>query len=476
MSLEASTTKVENGPARSPGRMMAWLDFNYKKEVSKNPFVATLKNWIRYIYGPDSVGNYRGNTYGLKPTIVKRNVEKRINEIEAGLTRYFSDLENRDFLTDYKGFIHWLQNEGYANLTIRLRCSKAKVFFGRQDPRCKIDDEDWSQIKRTLLPKSTRASTQDDILTKEQLKRVLQHSDVHGRALALFLLSTGARIGESCKLKMEDIDLYSDPPQVHIREKYTKGEVGGRVMWFSEEARDAIIEWHKSRIGRKKKGGHGYFLIDDEEGPGPKDLVFNYTETTFNVHWNASLARADKGQNPPVLAKRDPSTKKRIHVFHVHTLRKFFRTNMGFKGSHEGNSGVPDVIVHGWMGHKGYLEEAYARGPELLSEIYKENMHVVTVQEVGLDEKTRAEIKEAIERAEILAKQVTVDGAYIDMVGDQLGAFVGLSADVIEAMSGKAKWTLIINKAAQLKADAARSSKEMDKVTNQLSIMTNEGE
>ncbi len=111
-----------------------------------------------------------------------------------------------------------------------------------------------------------------------------------------------------------------------------------------------------------------------------------------------------------------------------------------------------------------------------MAALYKENMHVVTVHEVGLDEKTRAEIKEAIERAEILAKQVTVDGVYLDMVGDQLGAFVGLSADVIEALSGKEKWTLIINKAAQLKADAARSSKEMEKVANQLLIMTNEGE
>jgi len=467
LSLEASTTKVEDGYARTPRRMTEWLDNNYKKKGSQRPFVFTLKNWIMFIYGKDSLGNYIGIKYGKDQTIVKRNVEKRINEIEAGIERYFSDLDNRDFLNDYKGFIKWMQNEGYANLTIRMRCGKAKIFFGRQDPRCKIDDENWSQIKRTLLPKSTRASTQDDILTKEQLKRVLQHSSVQGRAMALFLLSTGARIGESCKLKMEDIDLDSDPPQVNIREKYTKSEVGGRVIWFSEEARDAIIEWHKVRIGRKKRGsGAGLFVTGEKAGP--EDLVFNYSVKIFTKHWNESLARADKGEDPPVLAKRDPSTKSKIHVYHVHTLRKFFRTNMGFKGSHEGKSGVPDVIVHGWMGHKGYLEEAYARGLEDLAAIYKENMHIVTVHEVGLDEKTRAEVKEAIERAEKLAKQVTVDRVYIDMVGDQLGAFAGLSENVIEALSGKEKWNLIINKAAQLKADAARSSEEIETAMKQM--------
>ncbi len=473
MSLEASTTKVEDGPELAPGRMTKWLDDNYKIEKTRESFVHVLKNWIRFIYGKDSVGNYTGIKH---PTIIKRNTEKRINEIEAGIERYFSDLENRDFLKDYKGFIQWMQNEDYANLTIRMRCSKAKIFF-KQDPRCKISDDDWKQIKSRLLPKSRRASTQDKILTKPQLKRVLQHSSVHGRALALFLLSTGARIGESCKLKMEDIDLDSDPPQVNIREKYTKSHVGGRVMWFSEEARDAIVEWHKARIGRMKPGaGRGYFIADDKAGliagdkAGPEDLVFNYSVDIFQTHWNWCLARADKGEDPPVLAKRDTSTKIRIHIHHVHTLRKFFHTNMK-------QSGVPPDTVHAWMGHQAYLAAAYDREEQGdLSEIYKEHMDAVTVHEVGLDEKTRAEIKEAIERADKLAKQVTVDGAYIDMVGDQLGAFVGLSENVIEALSGKEKWTLIINKAAQLKADAARSSKEMEKVANQFLIMTNGGD
>lgn len=420
MSLEAFTTKVEDGYARSPRRMTEWLDNNYKNEVSKASFVITLKNWIMFIYGKDSVGNYLGTKYGENPTIVKRNVEKRINEIEAGIERYLSDLDKRDFLNDYKGFIQWMQNEGYANLTIRMRCSKAKIFFGRQkDPRCKIDDEDWSQIRRTLLPKSTRASTQDDILTKEQLKRVLQHSSVNGRALALFLLSTGARIGESCKLKMQDIDLDSDPPQVNIREKYTKSQVGGRVMWFSEEARDAIIEWHKVRIGRKKRGsGAGLFVTGDKAGP--EDLVFNCSVKIFTRHWNESLARAGKGEDPPVLAKRDPSTKIRIHVYHVHTLRKFFRTNMGHKGSYEGKAGVPDMIVHAWMGHKAYLSEYDRLGNKGMADIYAENMNVVTVHEVGLDEKSRKKYVKMSEDIDQLEAQISDDTGFLDVLGGRL--------------------------------------------------------
>ena len=420
MSLEASELprarailKVEDGPALAPGRMTKWLDDNYSINVSKGPYVVALKNWIISIYGRDSVGNYEGLKYGKDKGILKRNKEKRIQEIEAGIEKYFRDLDKRDFLVDYKKFIHWMREEEYANLTIRSMCSKVKLFFGRQDPRCKIDDEDWSQIKRNLLPKSTRAATQDDILTKEELRRVLRYLSIHGRALALFLLSTGARIGASCKLKMRDLHLYEYPPRVNIREEYTKGQVGGRVMWFSYEARDAIQEWHEDRKSRKKAGG-GTFLINPKaKEVNPEDLVFNYKPKVFNEHWNAGLMKADRGKKPAVLARRDPSTKKRIHVYHTHTLRKFFRTNMGFEGTWKGRSGVPDVIVHGWMGHKAYLEEAYARGNKRMAEIYKENMNVVTIYEVDLTRESVAMKDAYIEKLE--AELARLKEAKIDM-------------------------------------------------------------
>jgi len=459
LSSQESPSNVEYGHRR----IKNWLDKNYLKKLTKDGFYSALKMWIRFKYGEDSVTDFSGYPFSDRQNKekVKRDVEKRRNEIEEGVERYLSELDEGDFLTDLRNFIHWLRNNDYAGLTIKGRISSVMIFFGRQDDRCKISKEDFAQLKRTLLPKSTRASTQDDILTKEQLKILLQHMSIHLKAIVLFLLSTGARMGAVCQLKMRDINLYSDPPEVNIREEYTKAEVGGRVMWFSYEARDAIIEWHKTRTSVSKRGIYGSY---DEKS------VFNYSSRNFRGRWNRVLAKADGGQIPPVFAKRDPSTKNKIHVYHGHTLRKFFRTNMGFEGSYDGKAGVPDVIVHGWMGHKAYLEEAYARGNKRMAEIYAENMNVVTVYEFGLDEKTRAEVKEAIERADKLARQVIVDRVYIDMVGEQLGAFAGLSEKVIEALSGKEKWNLIINKAAQLKAKAARSSEEIETALKQMLV------
>lgn len=439
-----------------PRHLTDWLEKNYPNKKTREYHKTSLKNWVKCFYGKDSVTNYMGINVNIDRKVVNRNIEERVNEIEEGLERYLSELEDRDFTDDFKKFLNWARNEGYANSYISSMSASVKTFFSEQSTRCKISDEDWANIKRTLMPKSRRAATQDDILTKEQLRMVLQHASVHGKALALFLLSTGVRIGAACQLKMRDIILDKDPPEVSIREEYTKGQVGGRVMWFSEEARDAIIEWHKVRPFKKKPGlGHGSY---DEK------KVFNVTANSFTKVWNRALKRADGGAVPPVLAKRDPSTKRRIHVYHVHTLRKFFRTNMGVEGTYQGKSGIPDMIVHGWMGHKAYLAGSYDKlGRVRMAEIYKDNMDVVTVYEVGVGEKASAKYREMVEkaeRAEKLEKKTRQDEEFIKIVGGQLGAFIGLTEEERDVLSDDEKKNLIIHKVSQLKADADRAREQ----------------
>ncbi len=420
MSSHVSPSNVEYGH----GRIKNWVDKNYVNQHTKDSIYAALKMWVRFKYGENSVTDFSGYPFADRQNKekVKRDVEKRRNEIEELVERYLSELNEGDFLTDYKDFIHWLRNNGYASLTIHGRISKVKIFFGRQDARCKISDEDFAQLKRTLIPKSTRASTQDEILTKEQLKVLLLYMSIHLKAIVLFLLSTGARIGAVCQLKMSDIKLYSDPPEVNIREEYTKAQVGGRVMWFSYEARDAIKEWHKTRKSSSKRGTHGDY---DEK------LVFNYSRRNFTGRWNRILAKADGKDNPVVFAKRDPSTKMEMHIYHGHTLRKFFRTNMGLEGTYRGKSGVPDMIVHAWMGHKAYLSEYDRLGNKGMADIYKENMHVVTVYEDG--------------------RGIKVDEALIEDIAEKLDAFRGLSMEDRENLSMKEKWLLIKTKVAKIK-------------------------
>jgi hypothetical protein len=60
---------------------------------------------------------------------------------------------------------------------------------------------------------------------------------------------------------------------------------------------------------------------------------------------------------------KDSTTKR--HKFHIHMLRKFFQTQMKY-------AGVPEALVHAFLGHSGYLSDAYDRfSPTQIKEEYK---------------------------------------------------------------------------------------------------------
>nr|NIM44154.1 tyrosine-type recombinase/integrase [Nitrososphaeria archaeon]NIN53610.1 tyrosine-type recombinase/integrase [Nitrososphaeria archaeon]NIQ34131.1 tyrosine-type recombinase/integrase [Nitrososphaeria archaeon] len=79
--------------------------------------------------------------------------------------------------------------------------------------------------------------------------------DVKGKALFLILLSSGMRIGECLKLKLDDVDLdreYSveneviTVPTIEIQGEYTKTG-NPRVTFISNETKEIINEWFKIR-------------------------------------------------------------------------------------------------------------------------------------------------------------------------------------------------------------------------------------
>lgn len=77
-----------------------------------------------------------------------------------------------------------------------------------------IPEYRWRAVRRRLLPPAKEA-TIDKAGAHEEWKRILY--DVRGRSLYLFLLSIGARIGETLKLKIADLELDADPLMAHIR-------------------------------------------------------------------------------------------------------------------------------------------------------------------------------------------------------------------------------------------------------------------
>ena len=333
------------------GIVTEWLDKNFRVEITKIHYRRAIEYFLNAIYP---------NAYA-------------VNNIDESLERYLS--EHRNFIDDVKLYLQWLDATKKSPGTIHNYLSKIKKFFTRHG--ITVNEQEWDDLK-TLMP-SNVSLTQDNILTKEQLREVLKFLPIHGKAITLFLVSTGCRIGETLQLKVADVNFNTDPPEALLRARTTKKGVGQRFVFMTYEARDAIKDWLKVASTLKKPGrvdGKNYDL----------ELVFDVSEVNFSLMWHRALKKAG-------LDKQDPETK--YHIYHVHTLRKFFDTKMTLHG-------MSEPIVQGLMGHTGYLDKSYKRYPkEKLAEIYKEHMDAVTIYE-----HSSVDVKSFLEELEAKTKQI----------------------------------------------------------------------
>jgi len=255
--------------------------------------------------------------------------------------------------------------------------SKVKKFFDRLNPeKYEISKRDIEDIRISLMPKKI-TRTKDEIPTKDELKLILSYLSLRNRALFLFMLSSGVRIGAALQLKINDLHLEEYPPVADILPEYTKGKIG-RTVFFTPEAKDALNAWLNIKDKYQKKRGKTF----DVE----KIVDVNYA--TIMTSWNRSLDRAKLG-------KRDTNTKLRMKKYHPHTLRKFFRTQMG-------QAGMPDIDVHALMGHKEYLSDSYDR-PQELADSYIKYMNAVTIFEKDLE----TEMRDKLAKGEAEIKDLT---------------------------------------------------------------------
>ncbi len=149
----------------------------------------------------------------------------------------------------------------------------------------------------------------DQILIREQFRKIIEYLPIQGKAVTLFLANTGARTGAILQLRISDVNLDVDPAYADIQDKYFMGMTGGRRVYFNRESVDAINNWLKTREGDYN------------------DLVFGIKSSSFSKMWNRALEKAG-------LDERDETSKQRFHVYHVHTIRKFFFTQMKKSGMH----------------------------------------------------------------------------------------------------------------------------------------------
>jgi integrase len=256
--------------------------------------------------------------------------EAKRKQLDALAERYFS--EKRDYEEDIQKFMKSLN--GAAPLTIKLKVSNIKTFLLEND--IELPQKFWNKINRRI--KGSRALTLDRIPTNTELKQLLLHMPIQGKAAYLCLESSGMRIGELLKSNIDDLYLTENPARIQIRGEVTKTG-NSRHAFFSREAQEALVEWLKVREEYLKAAvakSHLYKKsLEDKR-------VFPFDPRTAYSIWTKALHKSG-------LNGKDKSTGR--EKIHPHVLRKFFRTRLG--------AVIPVDVIEALMGHERYLTEVY---------------------------------------------------------------------------------------------------------------------
>ena len=98
-----------------------------------------------------------------------------------------------------------------------------------------------SPMKRVKLPRTD--APDPDFFTVAEVKRLLDGASIRDRALLLFLLDSGARLGETAALRIDDIDLATGRARLRTETKNRRP----RTVYLGSIAAEAMAAWLQER-------------------------------------------------------------------------------------------------------------------------------------------------------------------------------------------------------------------------------------
>lgn len=303
---------------------LRYLSQYTSKQTVKN-YISTLRSFFTAIYG-------------------------ECDDLDTCANQYFA--EQRDVETDVQQF--FIACKGKAPTTIQLRLSGVRTFL--LENHVELSQLFWRRLRRRI--KGSHPITMDKVPTNAELRQIMRHLPLNGKALFLLLSSSGMRIGAALQLTLDDIDFITTPTIIHIRGDTTKSG-NSRVTFISADATETLREWlkiHDSYL-------HAAVNKSIHQKSRRDDRLFPFSVANARSIWNNALRKTGNDA-------RDK--RSNWSVMHPHVLRKYFRSNLA--------QVIPVDIVEALMGHEGYLTQVYRRhSNDDLAEFYQQGVHVLHV-------------------------------------------------------------------------------------------------
>lgn len=321
--------------------------------------------------------------------------------------RYFS--EKRDYQQDVETFFAEMKDSPPMTVSSSLSCVRS--FFLHNH----VELPQWFWRSLSRRKHGTGAVTEDRVPMTAELRSILNFSQIQGKTLFMVLASSGMRLGETLQLKIEDVDLHTDPVRIHIRHDYTKNG-NRRLAFISTEAKEVVQQWLKVRqqylVSAAKKCKQRPQYKTQSSGKSTDDpRLFPFDKSTAHLLWATSIRKAE-------LNKRDPSTNR--YELHIHCLRKLFITQV----SKVTTKDVAEALV----GHEGYLTGAYRRyTPEELAEEYKKIEPAIRIFATAAEDtgNVRRELLDKTNALEQVVHNLTVQNEQLKSDFEFLQLFLG---------------------------------------------------
>jgi integrase/recombinase XerD len=184
-----------------------------------------VEEYLRYQYRRYFKGSTISNSYASLECFLKLIKDKGdIKKVEK---------------TDLEKFVEHEQDRGMKLSTVRLRLAVVKAFMRFMIER--------GVVKEAVFPWKLNIKMPDILpraMDPEDVERLLETNvGVRDRALILLLVRTGMRIGELLSTRVMDIIMAERKILIFEADKNLKG----RVVYFSDDAKEALEAWLKKR-------------------------------------------------------------------------------------------------------------------------------------------------------------------------------------------------------------------------------------
>ena len=222
------------------------------------------------------------------------------------------------------GFVSYLiDKNSYSNMTIKQRIITARNLLEYYD----VEVSPRKFRFKVIIPKSI--VRHKEALTRESIIEILEKCpNPRLKIFVLWLAATGMRAGETCSIRMMDLDL--EDRKVYIQGEHTKTKID-RWVFLTKELCESLLSWFEYKYRPRKK----YYAYDSDRKYYVKlkePVVFiparNETDLIFGLEFeNHKKQKKQKG----------PEEQQSIKVLYGHLLAQFDkvldRLGIGFENA-----------------------------------------------------------------------------------------------------------------------------------------------